>query len=578
MPKKPDERANLPLDRKGRGTHRFYLWCVLYALYFPLVVMICDFIAFPRIPDVLDFYLFQELLIGWGVNFLCLLPGLILPVLILPCMLLLYGGIAAPSMIYAGTNVVFGARFDYALSEFVWNANWNQAYEYLRGTLSLPVFIVLLVVMLIPLGMFFCAPAPRPKSTLRRALLLIPPVLIAGYYELYVMNLHQQHHIRTWVEGNVRVHFFKYYVREFYRYRDMYEQEKLALETFVVAPKTHFPLTGLRSRADRSAPIIGVVLVGESASRLNHGIYGYFRDTTPRLSAMSEDLFVFDKAEVTMGASTRSLLGAFSFVDGKHDSYIYYKCSIFDILNNAGFQTYWFTNSVIETIFSFAQGDSFVRLLNSNVQHYEDVNVASEEGKHLDIAVLPFVEKTMETASGDLSIFVRFMGSHTQYFNRYPTSFACFKDHPDDPKRPWLTWEKKSIIDNYDDSIRYSDHVVAELLEAVKRQGGNSFVLYFSDHGEEVFQTEDFAGRLGKEGIAETQAIMKVPLILWLSDDYRRNFPEIVEAARVNLHKEFVLDDLLWMMAELYGLTFDGFRPDRSLVNMGYVPDSPDIR
>jgi heptose-I-phosphate ethanolaminephosphotransferase len=292
---------------------------------------------------------------------------------------------------------------------------------------------------------------------------------------------------------------------------------------------------------------------------------------------MSGDLFVFEKAEVAMGASTRSLLGAFSFVDREHASYIYYKCSIFDILNNAGFQTYWYTNSVIESIFSFTQGDSFVRLLNSNVQHYEDVNVTSEEGKHLDIAVLPFVEKTMETVSGDLSIFVRFMGSHTQYSNRYPASFACFRDHPDDPKRPWLTPEKKYVIDDYDNTIRYSEHVVAELLEAVKRRGGNAFVLYFSDHGEEVFQTADFAGRLGKQGMAETPAILEIPLILWLSDDYKRNFPEIAEAARANLHKEFVLDDLLWTMTELYGLTFDGFRPDRSLVNIDYA-DRPDIR
>jgi heptose-I-phosphate ethanolaminephosphotransferase len=170
---------------------------------------------------------------------------------------------------------------------------------------------------------------------------------------------------------------------------------------------------------------------------------------------------------------------------------------------------------------------------------------------------------------------VHFNGSHEHYVNRYPVEFSRFKDYPDDSRRPWLTAEKKKTIDKYDNSILYTDYLISEFIKTMKAQGGVSFVLYFSDHGEEVYNTRDFAGRVDKK-LEKTPAITKIPLILWLSDEYKRNFPEIVEAARANQHKKFVLDDLLWMVTELYGLTFEGFRPNRSLVNRDYVPVSID--
>jgi heptose-I-phosphate ethanolaminephosphotransferase len=289
---------------------------------------------------------------------------------------------------------------------------------------------------------------------------------------------------------------------------------------------------------------------------------------------MSEDLIVFDNAEVASSASTRSLLGAFSFVDRQH-RIADYTCSIFDILNEAKFETTWLTNSVIESIIAFAGGDAFIRMINANVQRYEDVNIADKNGKHLDEATLPLLNDVLASSRSSKGIFVRFNGSHMLYGNRYPVEFARFNSHPDDVNRPWLTPEKKTIINQYDNSILYTDHVVTEFVEAMKIQGGASFVLYFSDHGEEVYNTRDFFGRVDKK-VEDTPPIMKIPLLIWFSEDYKRRFPDIVESARANRHKEFILDDLLWTMTELYGLTFEGFRSDRSLVNRDYAPMSLD--
>ncbi|MDR2528851.1 MAG: phosphoethanolamine transferase [Synergistaceae bacterium] len=564
------------IEPQKSETGGFYAYCLSFAFFFPAVVLACNYAAFPRVPSLLDMDLFQDFLIGGLINAAFLLPGMILPILILPCMLLVYGGVVVPTAVYGGYMVTFGGILGYDVSRFVWNTNWNQAYEFLSSRLTPVAWAALAFLLLFPLVLMVLAlRSPKPANSARRLLCLLPLLFAVVFYEGYFMKLHAQTQARMWWDASVRKYFFRYYAREFYKLKNMDVMERELLHIMVHLPKENFPLTGLRRVKTRD--VNGLVLVGESASRPHHGIYGYFRDTTPRLEAMSADLVVFNNAEVASSASTRSLLGAFSFVDNERDI-SQYTCSIFDILNEAGFETAWLTNSIIESIFSFAGGEAFVRTINSNVQRYEDVNITDENGKHLDEATLPLLRKILaRQGQGGKGLFVRFNGSHMRYVNRYPAAFARFSGYPDDPARPWLTSEKKNIIDQYDNTILYTDHVVAEFIEAMKTQGGVSFVLYFSDHGEEVYSTRDFFGRVDKK-VEETPSIMKVPLLLWFSDEYKRDFPEVVEAARMNLRKDFVLDDLLWTMVELYGLTFDGFRPDKSLVNAAYVPVRLDRR
>ena len=554
----------------ARGTGIFYGWCLLFAFFFPAVVLACNYAAFPRVPSLVDMDLFEDFLIGGFINAAFLLPGIILPILILPCMLLVYGGVVIPTAAYGGYMVTFGSFLDYDISRFIWNTNWNQAYEFLLSRLSPAAWAALAFLLTFPFVLMFLAlRSPKPANSVRRFLCLLPLLFTVVFYEGYFMKLHAQTQARMWWDMSVRKYFFRYYAREFYKLKNMDVGERELLRVMVQMPKENFPLTGLQRVKAR--PINGLVLVGESASRLHHGIYGYFRNTTPRLEAMSADLLVFDNAEVASSASTRSLLGAFSFVDSERDI-SQYTCSIFDILNEAGFETVWLTNSIIESIITFAGGEAFVRTINSNVQRYEDVNVTDKDGKHLDEATLPLLREILTRPSrGGKGLFVRFNGSHMHYVNRYPAAFARFRDYPDDLARPWLTPEKKNVINQYDNTILYTDHVVAEFIETMKAQGGVSFVLYFSDHGEEVYNTRDFFGRVDKK-VEETPPIMKVPLLLWFSDEYKRDFPEVVEVARANLHQGFVLDDLFWTMVELYGLTFDGFRPDKSLINAAYVP------
>lgn len=558
-------------------TRFFYYRCLLFALFFPLVVVFCDYFARPRVFDIMEYYVFEELLIGWGINLAALLPAMILPVLTLPCMFLLYGVLLMPTVAFAGYYLLFKQRFGFEISKFLWDTNLSEALEFLKTYLSPLSSIALAVVVLLPLVMiFFIWRAPRPKNTFRRVVVLIT-LLLSLQGCRYYMSLHLQ--VYEWYIEHIRVHFFKYYAIEYYKYRAAAETEAAEFRFYVEEPVKHFPLRGLRmlpvgdgepGAKGRDKRIAGVIVIGESASRLHQGIYGYFRNTTPHLDIMSNDLFIFRNVESVADATKRSLLGAFSFVDST-SGLGGYKCSIIDILNRASFETIWITNPLIEGLGDFARATPFIRRLNANVQVYHGLNVASTEGKHLDIEAVPVLKKTLSSNAGrDLGIFIHLNGSHAAYANRYPADYDHFGNYPDDAARPWLDEKNKRVIDAYDNSILYTDFVLSEIIQALQDNDDCSFLLYFADHGDDVYRSGNYLSRRNLDTNAITEPVKKVPCIMWFSESYKKRYPQIVAAARQNDNKFFVLDDLIWTMTELYGLTFDGFEESKSLVNALY--------
>ena len=51
----------------------------------------------------------------------------------------------------------------------------------------------------------------------------------------------------------------------------------------------------------------------------------------------------------------------------------------------------------------------------------------------------------------------------------------------------------------YDNAVRYNDHVVSSLIKRYSATTPNGFLLYLSDHGEDVYSSGDH-DRLGRWG------------------------------------------------------------------------------
>ena len=100
-----------------------------------------------------------------------------------------------------------------------------------------------------------------------------------------------------------------------------------------------------------------------------------------------------------------------------------------------------------------------------------------------DAVVLPELEKVLGNAVERKAVFIHLMGSHLTYALRYPPEFGVFSSTDDIPTKPWRPESAKRYVNTYDNSILYTDLIVSGIINAVKRKGGNAFVVYFSIMG-----------------------------------------------------------------------------------------------
>lgn len=131
-------------------------------------------------------------------------------------------------------------------------------------------------------------------------------------------------------------------------------------------------------------------------------------------------------------------------------------------------------------------------------------------GKHdLDELTLP-VAKSVSSLPGKKFIVVHLMGSHEGFEGRYPQPYAQFTptDYPDKPENQRWT------LSSYDNTIYYNDFIVSELFKLFIGNGKN-LVLYFPDHGLDIFDTDpEYAGHARPTDAESFKQGVSIPFII----------------------------------------------------------------
>jgi glucan phosphoethanolaminetransferase (alkaline phosphatase superfamily) len=82
--------------------------------------------------------------------------------------------------------------------------------------------------------------------------------------------------------------------------------------------------------------------------------------------------------------------------------------------------------------------------------------------------------------------------------------------------------------------------------------------VFFSDHGERLFDGATSDGDLGHGFPTVSRQELEVPFFLWLSSDYTRANPELVANLKANAHARAALHSLFETLVDLTGLDYDG--------------------
>jgi heptose-I-phosphate ethanolaminephosphotransferase len=114
---------------------------------------------------------------------------------------------------------------------------------------------------------------------------------------------------------------------------------------------------------------------------------------------------------------------------------------------------------------------------------------------------------------------VHLMGTHFIYEKRYPPDGEVFRSTDDLGAARATTAQALGVINHYDNAVAYQDRILGGILERLNQSGLDGVLVYFSDHGEEVYDTDDFHGHSEDRA---TPSMREVPLVVGFSESYRR--------------------------------------------------------
>ena len=94
---------------------------------------------------------------------------------------------------------------------------------------------------------------------------------------------------------------------------------------------------------------------------------------------------------------------------------------------------------------------------------------------------------------------------------------------------------KTQLINAYDNTIRYTDALLDTVIGSLDKLNVPAAIVYVSDHGEDIF--DDYRERFLHSSPTPTAHQIHVPMIIWLSDEYKTSHPDIASALTNNLNK-----------------------------------------
>ena len=301
-----------------------------------------------------------------------------------------------------------------------------------------------------------------------------------------------------------------------------------------------------RSEHSATAPEVYVMVVGETARTHNFSLYGYPRNTNPLLSK-TPGIKAFPNVTTQSNTTHKSVPMLLSAASAEDFERLFHEKGILAAFKEAGFHTVFISNQL--------PNHSFIDFLGEQAdEHYFLKKEESAQGSHYDEDLLQKLDRILPEADASSSAHYRYRklfvvlhtyGSHFNYQERYPRSFAYFKP---DSRSEAKSENRRDLLNAYDNTIRYTDYILHGIIERLQKWEGvqtktdgvydqpTSAMLYTSDHGENIFDDERslFLHAAPKASDYE----LHVPFIIWTSDGFSKQYPDILKALGENRSKQ----------------------------------------
>ncbi len=296
---------------------------------------------------------------------------------------------------------------------------------------------------------------------------------------------------------------------------------------------------GAMAPGDR--PLVLVLVVGESARAQSFQLDGYARPTNPELSRLP----VINFPDVRSCGTNTAVSLPCMFSDLGRADYAQDAAAgrenLLDVLAHAGFRVDWYDNNTgSKGVAARAREELLAELQDPRYCTY-----GCWDGLLVDR-----LRQELAKTRDDRVIVLHTKGSHgPAYYLRYPPAFERFR--PACRSNELTRCTRAGILNAYDNTILYTDHVIATAIAALAARGGmDSALLYVSDHGESTGEHGLYLH--GAPYLLAPDEQTRVPMLLWLSDGFRARRgldPACLQRARLRAASHDNLFDLVLGLA-----------------------------
>lgn len=289
-----------------------------------------------------------------------------------------------------------------------------------------------------------------------------------------------------------------------------------------------------------SSPNTIILVIGESVTRNYMKAFNENNDeTTPWLSSQKDKFLLFKNAYSCAWNTVPALEHALTEANYYNNKEFNRSVSIIDMAKKAGYKTYWFSNQG-----KIGIHDTPITMVAETC----DISKWGGTSKY-DEGLLTHLKNVNPNEKN--FIVMHLMGSHIDYNHRYPKNYQIWTD-PDTSGR----------VADYKNSLVYTDKVLKDYFEYAEKNLNLNAFIYFSDHGTDPNRSRD---------PDETKFIgLRIPLFIYLSDEYKQNNPEIATILSTNTDKFFSNDLMYNLICGILNIKSNHYNEEESLTSPKY--------
>lgn len=305
------------------------------------------------------------------------------------------------------------------------------------------------------------------------------------------------------------------------------------------------------------APMLVVLVVGESLRSDHLGINGYARNTTPMLAALGPQVLTFPDVASTANWTDHAMPAIVSRRMGKQSA------TLVPTFREAGFRTAWLSNQEPSAYGGSADVVEYAR----NSMHF-----------HLrtDDNLLPLFTSFVRQAGPRQFVVLHMIGSHIPYEERYSAASRVFRPTLSDAgiDSP-LPQHKAEAINSYDNTVVETDRFLARVIAVMQQEQRPAMLLFTSDHGENLFDDRRQLFMHAQQG--PTRHDTHVPMLAWMNAPYRQAYPAVAAALQANRNSPIGHASVFATVLELGAVAWNGSDPRGSFASPSFAPGARDV-